>query len=311
MHSWSKKNAESSGHRTEEQIQFRCHQILQCGKVLCPAYNRGNTACWHVSKTLCADHGESTKARKFEQCLTCPVFKTHAEADPRGWSDFVSDEVKEFIENDFCSSAAQKLSDDLEVAERKYRRLFEGSKDLIFITFTDGKFKEVNQACVDILRYSSREELYSLGSVEKVYDKTTHWKVFKRQIDRDGFVKDFEALFRRKDGKRLHCLLSGNAVRNKSGEIIGYLASSSSQACNMIGPGVSRTENAAIALIDAELDHHRGRTPVLLLPGRFNSVVQHVYGLGGRNCETHVAQCLGEAFRPNGVTMPTFLPESG
>jgi PAS domain S-box-containing protein len=116
----------------------------------------------------------------------------------------------------------QKLKDDLEIAERKYRRLFEGSKDLIFITFTDGRFKEVNQACVDILRYSSKEELYSLGSVEKVYDKTTHWKVFKRQIDRDGFVKDFEALFRRKDGKRLHCLLSGNAVRSKHGEIIGY-----------------------------------------------------------------------------------------
>jgi PAS domain S-box-containing protein len=171
---------------------------------------------------LCADHGESIYPRKFEQCLTCPVFKTHAEADPRGWNHFVSDEIKEVIENDFGSSAAQKLNDDLEVAERKYRRLFEGSKDLIFITFTDGKFKEVNQACVDILRYSSKEELYSLGSVEKVYDKTTHWKVFKRQIERDGFVKDFEALFRRKDGKRLHCLLSGNAVRNKSGEIIGY-----------------------------------------------------------------------------------------
>jgi PAS domain S-box-containing protein len=116
----------------------------------------------------------------------------------------------------------QKLKDDLELAERKYRRLFEGSKDLIFITFTDGRFKEVNQACVDILRYSSKQELYSLGSVEKIYDKTTHWKVFKRQIDRDGFVKDFEALFRRKDGKRIHCLLSGNAVRSKHGELIGY-----------------------------------------------------------------------------------------
>jgi PAS domain S-box-containing protein len=195
---------------------------MQCGKVLCPAYNRWDTACWHVSKTLCADHGKSTIVRKFEQCLTCPVFKTHAEADPRGWNHFVSDEVKEFIGNGLGGTADQKLKDDLELAERKYRRLFEGSKDLIFITFTDGRFKEVNQACVDILRYSSKEELYSLGSVEKVYDKTTHWKVFKRQIDRDGFVKDFEALFRRKDGKRLHCLLSGNAVRSKHGELIGY-----------------------------------------------------------------------------------------
>jgi PAS domain S-box-containing protein len=150
------------------------------------------------------------------------VFKIHAGADPRGWSNFVSDEVKEFIENAFCGTAVQKLKDDLEVAERKYRRLFEGSKDLIFITYKDGRFREVNQACVDLLRYRNKEELFSLGSVEKVYDKTTHWKVFKRQIDRDGFIKDFEALFRRKDGSRIHCLLSGNAVRSKQGEIIGY-----------------------------------------------------------------------------------------
>ena len=58
--------------------------------------------------------------------------------------------------------------------------------------------------------------------MEAVYDKNTHWKVFKRQIDRDGFVKDFEALFRKKDGSRIHCLLSGNAVRSKYGEITGY-----------------------------------------------------------------------------------------
>jgi len=49
-----------------------------------------------------------------------------------------------------------------------------------------------------------------------------HWQVFKKQIDRDGFVKDFEAGFKRKDGTRMHCLLSGNAVRTENDEIIGY-----------------------------------------------------------------------------------------
>jgi PAS domain S-box-containing protein len=123
---------------------------------------------------------------------------------------------------DFSSKTVQQLKDDLELAERKYRRLFEGSKDLIFITNKDGRLIEVNQACVDLLGYRGQEELLSLGSVEEVYDKNTHWKVFKRQIDRDGFVKDFEALFRKKDGSRIHCLLSGNAVRSNNGENIGY-----------------------------------------------------------------------------------------
>ena len=218
----SKKGAVSPENQSEEHPLIPCRQIINCDKVLCPAYNRRDTACWHVLETLCAHHGKSISARKFEQCLTCPVFETQAEADPRGWSHFISDEIRHFIKTDFSSTTVQQLKDDLELAERKYRRLFEGSKDLIFITYEDGRFREVNQACVDLLGYRSREELFSLGSVEKVYDKNTHWKVFKRQIDRDGFVKDFEALFRKKDGSRIHCLLSGNAVRSKHGEIIGY-----------------------------------------------------------------------------------------
>jgi len=222
MKSPSKKPALSSEHRSEEPAQSRSRPITQCDKVLCPAYSRWDTACWHVSKALCTDHKKSAVARKFEQCLTFPVFETHTAAGPHGWSNFVPDEVKEFIEIAFYGTPVQKLKDDLEHAERKYRRLFEGSKDLIFIAHKDGRFREVNQACVDLLRYRSKEELFSLGSVEKIYDKTTHWKVFKRQIDRDGFIKDFEALFRRKDGSRIHCLLSGNAVRNKHGELIGY-----------------------------------------------------------------------------------------
>jgi GNAT superfamily N-acetyltransferase len=94
-------------------------------------------------------------------------------------------------------------------------------------------------------------------------------------------------------------------------ELVGYLTSGSSQACNMIGPGVARHEDAAAALVETELDRHRGRKPVMLIPGRFNTLVQHLYRLGGRNCELHVGQCYGNAATPNGVTMPTFLPETG
>ena len=91
-----------------------------------------------------------------------------------------------------------KLQDDLQDSERRYRCLFEGSKDMIFITFKDGSFQDVNQAAVDLLGYDSKQELLSLGSAEKVYDNVMHWEVFQRQIDRDGFVKDFEAKFKKK-----------------------------------------------------------------------------------------------------------------
>jgi PAS domain S-box-containing protein len=126
------------------------------------------------------------------------------------------------LTDQYDDAAVCKLQDDLQDSERRYRCLFEGSKDMIFITFKDGSFQDVNQAAVDLLGYDSKQELLCLGSAEKVYDNVMHWEVFQRQIDRDGFVKDFEAKFKKKDGSLLHCLLSGNAVWGKDDEIIGY-----------------------------------------------------------------------------------------
>ena len=119
-------------------------------------------------------------------------------------------------------SDRKRLEEDLRLSEKQYRRIFEGSKDMILITSKDGIIKEVNQAGIDLLGYSSKQELLELSSVEEIYDNPIHWQVFQKQINLDGFVKDFEAAFKKKDGTRLHCLLSGNATRGKSGEITGY-----------------------------------------------------------------------------------------
>jgi GNAT superfamily N-acetyltransferase len=102
-----------------------------------------------------------------------------------------------------------------------------------------------------------------------------------------------------------------SSVALRDGCIVGFLASSSSPACNMIGPGFADDEDTAYDLIVTELNQHCGRKPVVLLPGRFSGLVAKIYALGGRNCELHVGQCLGEARTPSGVTLPTFFPETG
>ncbi len=116
----------------------------------------------------------------------------------------------------------KRLEEKLKASETKYRRIFEGSKDMIFMTLMDGAIKEVNQAGVDMLKYPNKQELLSLKSIENLYVNPIHWKVFQDQINRHGFVKDFEAGFKKRDGTRIHCLISGNAIRGKDQEIIGY-----------------------------------------------------------------------------------------
>jgi PAS domain S-box-containing protein len=119
-------------------------------------------------------------------------------------------------------SERKALEDDLRISESKYRRIFEGSQDMIFITSKDGIFREVNQAGVDLLGYDSKEELLAISSVENIYYNPMHRKVYQKEMERQGFVKDFEARFSKKDGSLIHCLVSGTAIKGSNGEIIGY-----------------------------------------------------------------------------------------
>jgi GNAT superfamily N-acetyltransferase len=94
------------------------------------------------------------------------------------------------------------------------------------------------------------------------------------------------------------------------GGLDGWIVSSAHPALNMIGPGVARDQTAALALLLSELDRHRGRQPLFLVPVDCAEMVRHFYARGARNCELHLAQVRG-AWQPfRGVTMPTFLPET-
>lgn len=91
----------------------------------------------------------------------------------------------------------------------------------------------------------------------------------------------------------------------------GFLVSVGHPASNMLGPGVARTEEGAAALILAELNRRRGRTVVFLAPVDGAQLVARLYALGAKNCELHFAQIRGAWTPPQGVVLPTFLPETG
>lgn len=99
--------------------------------------------------------------------------------------------------------------------------------------------------------------------------------------------------------------------RDSTGKIDGWLASVDHPGCRMIGPGVMRDDGTALALIYAQLAHRRGTAPVFLVPTHEAALVAELYGWGCRNVELHFAQVRGASVPPQGVVMPSFLPESG
>jgi len=98
---------------------------------------------------------------------------------------------------------------------------------------------------------------------------------------------------------------------SNSGELDGFMISCGHQAMNIIGPGVSRTQDQAAALILRELNVHAGRAPVFLVPMICDDLVRRMYAWGARNCEMHFCQVLGEFHDFQGVNIPSFMPETG
>lgn len=109
----------------------------------------------------------------------------------------------------------------LEEAEERYRKIFEKSKDMVYITSVDGKFINVNQAGVEMLGYGSKEELMKI-LVKDIYLHGEEREKFIYEIARQGFVKDFEAKLKKKDGTLIDTLITANVRKDAEGHIIGY-----------------------------------------------------------------------------------------
>lgn len=127
----------------------------------------------------------------------------------------------------------------------------------------------------------------------------------EQQVSGITRVSDYRYFIENPDG-----LWTGFVAESQTG-ISGFLVSCGSETVNMIGPGVATDSATAEALFYAQLNANRGRCPVLLAQVNCGQLVKRLYQWGARNCEMHVAQSHGPASAPNGVVMPTFLPETG
>lgn len=101
-----------------------------------------------------------------------------------------------------------------------YRRLFENSRDAIYITSKSGKFIDVNPAFLNLFGYA-RNELKQMNALRLYIDQYKR-KFFISEMERNKFVNDFEVKLRRSNGKIIDCIISADARTSKDGFIIGY-----------------------------------------------------------------------------------------
>jgi PAS domain S-box-containing protein len=109
-----------------------------------------------------------------------------------------------------------------EESEKKYRTLFEESKDVIFISTPAGEILDINPAGVKLFGYSSKEELQKVNVADNLYMNYHDRERYHREMVEQGFVKDFELALKKKNGEKLTVLETATAVYNEKGEIAAY-----------------------------------------------------------------------------------------
>jgi len=137
-----------------------------------------------------------------------------------------------------------------------------------------------------------------VAAIVRLEESVTH---IRREKDYRFFVENRQGIW--------HTLV----FENDAGGIDGVLVSAHHPGSHMLGPGVTRSDaadDAAAALIAAQLQHHAGRSPIFLIPLDRPALQRQVYDWGGKNVELHMAQCRGPYVPADGVIMPTFMPET-
>jgi len=110
----------------------------------------------------------------------------------------------------------------LKETERRYRKMFSSSHQGYFLSTREGRFLEVNDALLNILGYTSKQELLKLRLPDDLYVNPQDRNMLQLLIEKQGFVKDFKVDFKRKDGSRITILLTANTYKNIQGETLGY-----------------------------------------------------------------------------------------
>jgi PAS domain S-box-containing protein len=117
-------------------------------------------------------------------------------------------------------SDRKKAERALTISEKKFRSLFEESEDCIYMSSADGQIIDINRAGLNLLGFS-RKEILMFNATNLYVDIADRFR-FKRLLEENNYVKDFEVKLKRKDGEERDCLITSTASKYENGEIKGY-----------------------------------------------------------------------------------------
>lgn len=115
----------------------------------------------------------------------------------------------------------RQMEEALQASERKYRSIFENAVEGMFQSSPEGFFLSVNEAMARMHGYESPEAMIKgiTNLSRQLYVYPTDRDRYKKILEEQGRVENFEAQFRKKDGTVFWTCLNARIVRDEAGNI--------------------------------------------------------------------------------------------
>lgn len=115
----------------------------------------------------------------------------------------------------------KKALDELKASEEKYRRIFEHSKDMVYIVTPDGDFIDINSAGIELLGLKSKEEAVA-RNIKEFYVDLSQRDALVREMMEKGEITKSRIILKNTLGEEFEVDISIIAKRDESGSVTSY-----------------------------------------------------------------------------------------
>ncbi|NLT21914.1 MAG: PAS domain S-box protein [Syntrophorhabdus sp.] len=108
----------------------------------------------------------------------------------------------------------------LRKSEEKFRRLFEETKDAVFMSTPEGRIVDINRAGLDLFGFRKKEEMLDLDLAQDLYCNPEDRTSFRAAIEKYGSASMHDLALKRSDGTVIVVSITVNAVYDEVGNVV-------------------------------------------------------------------------------------------
>ena len=192
----------------------QCWQFFDCYKVLCDAHGNKDYECWLIPQTHCRNFIFEDFFEKISICLSCQYFKQKGSRDPKGYENFIAEQLR---------NANRKAFEQQFRKEESFVETLNRIPDGLFTFDRDWRIDYFNPTAEKITGFYAEDAVgMYCDDVFKITGPDSA-DIIRKIINQGDEVRNREYEIINIDGRKIPVICSTSAFRNERGEVTGGL----------------------------------------------------------------------------------------